>query len=176
MFALLNIAGADAAISCWDNKYYYDFWRPVTGIREADTDGNPDTHQDVNWSPFIPTPPFPAYTSGHSTFSGAAAQVLADFFGSDDISFTSSAEGFAVPDRSFASFSQAAEEAMNSRLYGGIHWRFDNEHGRELGVSLGSYVSSNFLTPIPEPSVFALLFGAGSLIALRRRISWHTQR
>jgi hypothetical protein len=151
LFALLGISQADAAISCWDNKYAFNDWRPVTAIRNADSDGNPDTEPDTEWSSFIVTPPFPSYTSGHSTFSGAASTVLAEFFGTDNVSFTSSAEGFAVPDRSFTSFSQAGEEAMNSRLYGGIHWRYDNEDGLAAGQQIGHYVF-DMLAPVPEPS------------------------
>ncbi len=88
LFAALNIAMADAVISCWDAKYEYNFWRPVTGIREAADDGNPDTAADAAWTPLISTPAHPSYISGHSTVSGAAAAVLADFFGTDNISFT----------------------------------------------------------------------------------------
>jgi hypothetical protein len=172
MFALLNIAGADAAIACWDNKFTFNDWRPVTAIRNGDLDGNPDTAADPAWSSFIPTPPFPSYTSGHSTFSGAAATILADFFGTDDISFTSSAEGFAVADRSFDSFSEAAMEAMNSRLYGGIHWRYDNEDGLASGVALGQYVAENILQPVPEPTAVGLSVVMATLLLpiARRRL------
>ena len=111
LFALLGIAQADALISTWDNKYHYNHWRPVTAIREAGTDGNPDTEADPNWSSFITTPNHPSYSSGHATVSGASGAVLADFFGTDNITFTSSSEGFVVPDRTFTSFSQASQEA-----------------------------------------------------------------
>lgn len=143
MFALVNLGVADAGISCWELKYRFPLWRPITAIRE--NDNNPRTIQDPTWLPLIPTPPFPAYTSGHSTFSGAAATILAKFFGTDNIAFTTSAEGFAVPDRSFTSFSQAAREAMNSRLYGGIHYNFDNVDGLECGVAIGNYIYNHFL-------------------------------
>src|SRR4051812_35748952 len=126
LFALLNIALADAGIVSWDAKYFYNFCRPVTAIRNADNDGNPNTSADADWSPLITTPPFPSYTSGHSTFSGAAAAVLAGFFGTDQITFTSVSENAAAGPRTFASFSQAAVEAGISRVYGGIHWDFDN--------------------------------------------------
>lgn len=172
MFALLNIAAADAAIVAWDMKYAYDCWRPITGIRQGDTDGNNDTAGDAAWTPLIGTPPFPSYTSGHSTFSAAAAKVLADFFGTDNVSFTSSGEGFVVPNRSFTSFSQAAEEAMNSRMYGGIHWRFDNEDGLVSGTALGAHVMATQLQPIPEPSTIALVgiaaLGLGWRVRRRR--------
>jgi hypothetical protein len=163
LFALLGITVADSAISCWDNKYAFNDWRPVTAIHNADTDGNPDTEADTEWTSFIPTPPFPSYTSGHSTFSGASAALLAAFFGTDEIAFTDSAEGYVVPDRSFTSLSQAAEEAMNSRLYGGIHWRYDNEDGLAAGTALGTYVFATQLRPIPEPTAASLLLGAALL-------------
>ena len=83
LFALLNISLADAAISCWDAKYEYNLWRPVTAIRQADTDNNPNTTADPQWLPLVTTPPFPEYMSGHSTFSGAADAVMSSVFGSD---------------------------------------------------------------------------------------------
>jgi hypothetical protein len=148
LFALLNLALADAAIVSWDAKFEYDYWRPVTAIRAADTDGNPDTAADPTWTPLIPTPPFPAYTSGHSTFSAAGAAMLADFFGTDDIAFTLESENPAAPDRSFTSFSQAAEESGMSRIYGGIHWSFDNVRGLATGDALGHFVTANYLEPL----------------------------
>jgi membrane-associated phospholipid phosphatase len=148
LFALLNLALADAAIVSWDAKYEYNVWRPVTAIRAADADGNPDTAADPDWTPLIPTPPFPAYISGHSTFSAAGAAVLADFFGTDAIAFTLKSENPAAPDRSFTSFSQAAEESGLSRIYGGIHWSFDNVQGLATGDALGHFVTANYLEPL----------------------------
>ena len=148
LFALLNIAEADAGIVSWDAKYAYNFWRPVTAIRAADIDGNPATVADPAWTPLIATPPFPAYTSGHSTFSAAAAAVLADFFGTDEFAFTLESENPAAADRSFTSFSQAAEESGLSRIYGGIHWSFDNAQGLVTGDAVGHFVLQNELRPI----------------------------
>jgi Ca2+-binding RTX toxin-like protein len=147
LFAALNIAMADAAISCWDAKYEFGFWRPVTGIREAANDGNLDTAADASWTPLLVTPPFPSYTSAHSTLSGAAAAVLADFFGTDNISFTLPSQNPAIAPRSYTSFSQAAAESAVSRLYGGIHWTFDNNAGLVAGTALGEYVAANFFRP-----------------------------
>jgi hypothetical protein len=148
-FALLNLGLADAAIACWDNKYAYDFWRPITAIRE---DG---TAPDPSWTPLIATPPFPSYTSGHSTFSGAASTILADLFG-DATSFQSAQDNQPLIVRSFTSFSQAAGEAAESRLYGGIHFRFDNEDGLAGGQALGRFVVDNYLMPVPEPASLSL--------------------
>ncbi|WP_044172109.1 vanadium-dependent haloperoxidase, partial [Kamptonema formosum] len=150
MFALLNIALADAGIVAWDAKYAYDFWRPVTAIHQADTDGNPQTAADITWDPLIGTPPFPEYVSGHSTFSGAADAVLTELFG-DNFNFTTTSIGLPGVERQFDSFSDAASEAGMSRIYGGIHFLSANEDGLAAGRSLGHYVVENFLTPnVPD--------------------------
>jgi hypothetical protein len=152
LFALLNIALADAAICCWDCKYHHSFWRPVTAIHRAAEVGNPGSVADPNWSPLLPTPPFPSYTSGHSSFSGAAAAALACFFGSDRVSFTSRSDSLPGGARSYASFWSAAEEAGRSRIYGGIHYEFDNREGLAAGRALGLYVCGNFLPPRSTPA------------------------
>jgi hypothetical protein len=131
--AKLGAAQADAFIACWDTKFRYNLLRPVTYIKR---------HIDKAWEPLLITPPFPEYTSGHSTQSGAASTVLTAIFG----------EGFAfddethvdegLPVRSFPSFDAAAEEAAISRLYGGIHFRFGNEKGLEQGRAVGSYAAA----------------------------------
>ena len=150
MLALLNIGMADALIAAWDSKYEHNFVRPVTAIQNADTDGNPDTAGDSTWLPLLVTPPHPSYVAAHSTVSAAAATALAAFYGNDAIAFTSSAEvaaGGPVITRSFDGFWQAAEEAGASRIYGGIHWSFDNEAGLEAGRSVGEFVADNLLQP-----------------------------
>jgi len=143
MFALLNIGLADAAILCWVCKFTHCYWRPITGIQQADKDGNPNTALDPNWQPLLKTPPFPAFTSGHSSFSGTAAMVLADFCGNDQFTFSSTSAGAT---RGYSSFWQAAEEAGRSRIYGGIHWDFDNTDGLASGRKLGAFVARNYLT------------------------------
>ena len=148
LFAMLNVAMADAAIACWDCKFKFDFWRPVTAIRDAAKLNRSELDSDPNWEPLLTTPPFPAYTSGHSTFSGAAAAVLAAFLGSDQFRFYSDSEALPGVLRKYSSFSAAAEEAGMSRIYGGIHWSFDNKEGLKGGKKIGEYVSQNYFKPL----------------------------
>ncbi len=143
LFALLNISLADAGILCWVLKFTYEFWRPVTAIRRGHDD--PDPERD--WLPLLNTPPFPAYTSGHSTFSAAAATVLSDFFGNDKVHFATTSEGLPGATRSFDSIWAAAEEAGMSRIFGGIHWQFDNQDGLAVGRTVGRYVTTNVMQP-----------------------------
>ena len=145
LFALLNIAMADAGICAWDAKYSYHNWRPVTAIRNGDTNGNPATEPDPTWSSFIVTPPFPDYVSGHSTFSSAGATVLAMFYGSDDISFKTGSDFLPGLLRSFRSFSAAASEAASSRVYGGIHFRFASDDGLAAGLTIGEWTVTHYL-------------------------------
>lgn len=156
--ALLNLALADAGIAAWDSKYSYDLWRPIDAIRQADTDNNPDTQQDLTWQPLLVSPPFPTYTSGHSTFSGAGDAVLTTLLG-NNIAFTSQMDSHSAPNqrplvqstvvsRAFASFSDAAAEAGVSRIYGGIHFDFDNTSGLEVGRRIGASVTAAQLLPI----------------------------
>lgn len=169
LFALLNIALADAAIACWEVKYDVDYWRPVTAIRQGDSDGNDDTIGDADWTPLIVTPPFPAYVSGHSTFSAAAAGVLQEFFGTDEIAFTLESESSLAEDRSYTSISQAAEESAISRLYGGVHWEFDNVDGLALGEAIGEFVGSSLLEEAPAPVPIGVYDGVLIVIGTDQR-------
>src|SRR5438094_562191 len=137
LFALLNIAMADAAICAWDAKYAFHFWRPVTAIAFAEP--------NLMWASFIVTPPFPDYVSGHSTFSGAAATVLPLFYGTEDLPFTTGSDFLPGVTRSFSTCLDAAEEAAVSRLYGGIHFRSANEDGLQAGISIGEWTDSHYL-------------------------------
>jgi len=121
--------------------------RPVTAIRNGDLDGNPATVGDPEWSSFIATPPFPDYVSGHSTFSGAAAAVLAHFDGSDSIAFTTGSDFLPGVTRSFESFTAAASEAAISRLYGGIHTRSANQDGLTAGIAIGEWTFMQVMGP-----------------------------
>jgi len=149
LFALFGMAEADSGFTAWNAKYTYNFWRPITAIRNADQDGNPNTVADPNWVPLgapgdgvVPdfTPPFPAYISGHSTFGAAAFETLKDFYGTDRVHFTLMSDELPGVLRSFNSFSQAAAENGMSRIYLGIHWSFDNLNGQATGRSVADYV------------------------------------
>jgi hypothetical protein len=147
LFAVLNVAMADVGIACWDCKYYFNFWRPVQAIPEADRDGNSNTVADRDWEPLLPTPPFPAYTSGHSSFSGAAATAIATALGTDDVQFETTSEGLPGVTRRYRSLWAAAEEAGMSRIYGGIHWQFDNTDGLAGGRKVARNVFENSMKP-----------------------------
>lgn len=166
MYALLNIALADAAIACWDAKYFYDYWRPITAIQNGGNDGNFGTPADPNWQPLLNTPAFPSYTSGHSTFSSAAAAVLSAFYGTDTISFTATSEVANAANRTFRSFTAAANEAGMSRIYGGIHFGFDNKAGLTAGRALGNWVASRMLPMQPSARLVGStlnIFGSNAL-------------
>lgn len=131
-YAETSLAQFDAFISCWDEKYSSNLVRPETEINKF----------DENWRPYIQTPPFPSYTSGHATTSAASAEIMTKWFG-DQLAFTdTSLLEFGIASRQVKSFRYAAEEAAMSRLYGGIHYRFDNEEGTIAGRKLGQYVAS----------------------------------
>lgn len=145
-FALMNLATADAGIASWDCKYHYEFWRPVHAIRLADEDGNAATTTDAAWLPYLESPPHPEYVSGHSTFSGAGARMLALVFGTDKMEFFARNESFPDRPRRFTSFWDCAEECGRSRIYGGIHYEFSNRAGLELGRQVADYVFANAFT------------------------------
>jgi membrane-associated phospholipid phosphatase len=147
VLALLDLAMADAAIACWEAKYYYVFWRPVTAIPLADTDGNSATSPDPSWAPLFATPAHPEYPSGHSTVSGAAAAVLASFFG-EKRHFTMDNDLLIGVTRSFRSFSQALDEVKNARIFAGIHFRSACDDGQTTGIQVANWVLDNALLPV----------------------------
>ncbi|HSW25932.1 MAG TPA: vanadium-dependent haloperoxidase [Burkholderiaceae bacterium] len=139
-FALLHMAGADALTACWDAKYTYHNFRPITAIR-AGLDGLP---ADAAWEPAIPTPPFPAYVSGHACYSGAAAAVLGALFGAGDITpVTIKSPTAPGLERSHTRLADIAAEVNDARVWGGIHWRTDQTEGEALGRKVGAYVLAN---------------------------------
>lgn len=149
LFALLNVAMADAGIACWEMKYHYNLWRPIHAILVPAGKSGAD-----DWLPLIPTSMHPEYPSGHSTFSGAAAEVLARYFGTDAVTFRCGGDDALIDlttgereVRTYHSFRQAAEEAGRSRIFGGIHYQFSNVDGLQTGKEIGAYVVENALTP-----------------------------
>jgi len=145
MLTLLNLSIADAAIGCWEAKYTYNFWRPVTAIPLADTDGNPDTVGGP-FTPYLVTPNHPEYPSGHSCLSGAAAAVLSSSFGENtSFSVSSDAAEMAGVVRSFGNFSEALEEIKNARVFAGIHFRSACDDGTQLGFGVADFVQSHAL-------------------------------
>ena len=146
VLALLDLAMADAAIACWEAKYHYVSWRPITAIPLADTDGNPATIADPSWMPLFATPNHPEYPSGHSTVSGAAAVVLASFFG-ENTHFTMDNDLLIGVTRSFRSFSQALDEVKNARIFAGIHFRSACDDGQATGIQVANYILDNALLP-----------------------------
>jgi hypothetical protein len=147
LFALVNMATADAYIAGWDSKYHYRFWRPYTAIRTEDN-GSDNTESDDSWEPSEPTPPVPDYPSTHSALGNAAASVLAHVFG-DNTSFTFTSSTGIPSDqaRSFTSFSQAANENARSRVLAGIHFRSACNAGQKLGNEVGMWLINHFLKP-----------------------------
>jgi hypothetical protein len=157
LFGLLNMALADGYIAMVDSKNHYNYWRPITAIQTGDTDGNPDTTGDSTWTPLRPTPPNQDYVSGHSIEGGAAAEVLKQFFGTDEISFEDC--GAALPAgstcsdatptvRSYTRFSQAAAENAYSRILIGFHFRKSVEEGTEYGRKIGQRAANLYLRSV----------------------------
>lgn len=144
LFAVLDLALADAGIVAWDAKYTFNFWRPVTAIQQADLDGNAATVKDQNWTPLLTSPNFPEYVSGHSTFSGAGSRILEGMIG-PIAGFSTMSLGLPGVYRTFQGFAQAADEAGQSRIYGGIHYQFSNQDGLAAGRSLADYVLAHAL-------------------------------
>jgi hypothetical protein len=146
LFAQLNFAAADSVIAFYDAKYTYNFWRPVTAIRQADTGINSKTAPDPNWLPqSTNTAPDPSYPGAHATISHAAAKVLTDFFGSDNFNEGVTSETLPGVVRSFTTVSAIANEATLSRVLAGQHFRTDENAGSQLGFQLGDFVSENVL-------------------------------
>jgi hypothetical protein len=159
LFAMEDLAAADATIGCWNDKYYWQFWRPITAIREADTDGNPATEADPTWLPLfdpatpvcnlppLVTPPFPDHPSGHASFSSAFVHTLQNFFGTDKIGF-SAFSNKSCTTRSFDGFSDALKEIIDARVWGGIHFRTADTQGAVLGKKVAHYLEKHYFQPV----------------------------
>jgi hypothetical protein len=149
LFALANIAAADAIITAWDSKRLYHFWRPVTAIPLGDTDGNPQTVGDPAWLPLIPTPTYPEYTSGANNLTGSITRTLRNFFGRDR--FTFSVTSAAVNQtRTYQRFTDMADDVVNVRVYQGIHFRTADELGRRQGQHSADWAFAHVLRRIDD--------------------------
>jgi hypothetical protein len=174
LFALLAIAQADAAIVCWEAKYRHNFWRPVTAIQQAHRDGNDGTTVDAAWDHYLASPPFPSYTSGHSTFSQASADILTAFYGTDAITFTARSDSLPGVVRTYHSLAQCAAEIGRSRIYGGIHFEFDSNEGLSSGARIARFIAQHCL--IPTTFLPQLAIEHGSPLGLHMRLHGWPQR
>jgi hypothetical protein len=150
LLALLNMAMADGFVTGWYQKRHFAFWRPVTAIRKAETDGNPDTSPDPSWLPLRPTPALPDYPSTHSLLGGAAAEILRRFTGQDHFRFcmTSTTSVPASGERCWKSFTEAELENASSRVVVGFHFRFACTTGVEVGRKVGRFAIGHSLRPL----------------------------
>jgi hypothetical protein len=162
LFAMANLAGAEGSIGCWNDKAFHSFWRPITAIRLADTDGNAATEADTSWVPlFDPTvavsgpslitPGFPDHPAGHGCISGAIVNTLQSFFGTDKVAFTAVSNKCApapCPNRSFERFSLALKEIIDARVWGGIHFRTADVQGATLGKKVARFLNANYFQPV----------------------------
>jgi hypothetical protein len=163
LYAMHNLAAADGAISCWNDKYYWSFWRPRAAIREGGTDGNPKTIGDPTWESLfssatvttpgaLATPPFPDHPSGHGCVSGATTYAMADFFGKDKVAITirsgRTLNGVPIPPREFARFSDALDEIIEARIWGGIHFRTADVAGGVIGKQVAHHLQKHYFKPL----------------------------
>ena len=151
MFAMVYMSAADALITVWDSKAYWSFWRPITAIREADTDGNTRTVKDEAWLPLIATPPYTENPSGHTGLSGSIVAALQDVFGTDEVAWTDTNSGGLT--RSFTRLSQAIDEIVDARVWSGIHFRSADEQGARIATKVAQWREKHYFGPVhPAPS------------------------
>ena len=158
LLAMVNLAAADGAIACWNDKYYWNFWRPRAAIQEADTDGNPATWADPTWEPLfhastpatppLGTPPFPDHPSGHGCLSGAVLHTFREFFGTDKVAFNVHSGRFPGQPRHFDRFSRALKEIIDARIWGGIHFRTADVQGAVIGKKVAHWLRKHYFQPV----------------------------
>jgi len=163
LFAMVDLSAADALINCWNDKYYWNFWRPITAIREADTDGNPATVADPGWRPLfdpsldplvagagpaLVTPPFADHPSGHLCTSTATVEALRSFLGTDTLDFYVTSSRFPAEQRRFSRLSDAVDELIGARIWGGIHFRTADEQGSLLGRRVARWARIHYFMPL----------------------------
>jgi hypothetical protein len=145
ILGLFYMAASDASVVCWDTKYVYNFWRPQSAIRNGDLDNNPDTESDATWTPFIPTPPHPDYSSGHAANSSAMAPILEYALGRDPkMTISVTLSGIT---REWSTFDEAVNEVIDARVYSGIHFRNSDEVGARQGRQVAQFVLTHALRP-----------------------------
>ena len=158
LLAMINLAAADGAIACWNDKYHWNFWRPRAAIQEAAGDGNPDTVADPTWEPLfhastqttppLVTPPFPDHPSGHGCTSGAVLRTFREFFGTDRIGFDLYSGRYPNQPRHFDRFSLALKEIVDARVWGGIHFRTADVQGATIGKKVGFWLQKHYFIPL----------------------------
>jgi PAP2 superfamily len=148
LFAMLYLTAADALIGVWEDKAHSSFWRPITAIREAGTDGNPASEPDGAWLPLIANPPYPEHPSGHTGLSGSIVATLQDFFGTDRMAWTDT--NVAGLTRSFTRFSRAIDEIVDARIWSGIHFRTADEQGARIGRQVAKWRDKHYFRPIGD--------------------------
>jgi hypothetical protein len=146
-FAMTNTAILDSQIACWDAKYHYNFWRPVTAIRAGDTDGNPSTEPDPVWIGLAITPPHPEYPAAHGCWTSATATILEHFNGTNIVHFALDSTVTGTT-RVFENTDDLRAEIVNARVYGGMHYRNSGETGARMGEQVADYVDANYFRPI----------------------------
>jgi hypothetical protein len=151
LFALLNLAMADAGITAWKAKFKYHLWRPIDAIRYANQVPSTDKLWDRSWKPLLESPPHPEYISGHACYSGVASTILSEYFAKEKIRFVAKSDSIPDEHRIFSNFTACAEEIANSRLWGGIHFSFSNKKGLICGKNIAQFVISQYLIPTPSP-------------------------
>lgn len=155
LFAMTEMAMADAIIASWDTKSHYVYWRPVTAIQLGGSDGNPKTSQDAGWLPLIASPPYPDYSSGANCITAAATRAMSLFFGTDEVNFsvTTNNTGPTVLDtRSYTRFSDVRDEVVEARIFEGIHFRFADQSARKQGEHVAQWGHAHFFRPITADS------------------------
>ena len=173
LFARVHLTAADAAIACYDDKAHWGTWRPITAIREADTDGNPATVADPAWTPLIATPAFPEHPSGHGCLSGSIASTLRSFFGSDRVRFSATSTTSGTT-RTFTRFSDAIDEVVDARVWSGIHFRTADEQGATIGHKVARWSRIHYFRPTRSRQRVA---GDGRIVdALHLRRCGHARR
>jgi hypothetical protein len=150
LFAMLNLAGADGFISCWDDKAFWNFWRPITAIREGDNDGNPNTVGDPGWTPFLATPPYPDHPSGYNCVTSSMMYTAGAFFGEDKMVFSVVRVAPNVPNvtRVYERFTDVIEDTIDARVYQGVHFRAADEQGAGIGKDVAHWLEKHYFQPV----------------------------